>query len=136
MERKYERKTKVIEYLQFSIAKDMEHPTLFRTCGQMLSQLLKVTAESAEGPLKINKVLPMHRSSTVIWNWKEKTYVMGGLNTTPDSFSDGGKSGAVEAAVATAERMAEDGADIIDIGGMSTRANADESFPVEEEIRR
>lgn len=114
----------------------MEHPTLFRTCGQMLSQLLQVTAESADGPLEINKVLPMHRSASVIWKWKEKTYVMGILNTTPDSFSDGGMNMDIDAAVEAAERMANDGADIIDIGGMSTRVNADESFPIEEEIRR
>ncbi|CAM0137239.1 trifunctional dihydropteroate synthetase [Umbelopsis sp. WA50703] len=118
------------------IAKDMEHPTLFRTCGQMLSQLLKVSAESEQGPQEIKKVLPMHRSASAMWKWKDKTYVMGILNTTPDSFSDGGKHLDVEAAVAAAERMEQEGADMIDIGGMSTRANADETIPVEEELNR
>lgn len=49
------------------------------------------------------------------------TYVMGILNVTPDSFSDGGKYNSVEAALKQAERMIEEGADIIDIGGESTR---------------
>ena len=47
--------------------------------------------------------------------------IMGILNVTPDSFSDGGLFEAVEAAVAQALRMAADGADIIDVGGESTR---------------
>lgn len=51
----------------------------------------------------------------------EKTYVMGILNVTPDSFSDGGAYTSVEAAVRKALKMAEEGADIIDVGGESTR---------------
>ncbi len=51
----------------------------------------------------------------------EKTYVMGILNVTPDSFSDGGKFSGVEEAVMQAKQMVADGADIIDIGGESTR---------------
>lgn len=64
-----------------------------------------------------------------------KTHVMGILNTTPDSFSDGGEYFEKQTAIAHALRMAEDGADIIDIGGESTRPGAD---PVDarEEIRR
>jgi dihydropteroate synthase len=54
--------------------------------------------------------------------------VMGILNVTPDSFSDGGQFNEVEAATARALQMVEDGADIIDIGGESTRPGAD---PVE-----
>ena len=50
-----------------------------------------------------------------------RTLIMGILNVTPDSFSDGGLFAAREAAIAQAERMAEEGADIIDIGGESTR---------------
>lgn len=49
------------------------------------------------------------------------TYVMGILNVTPDSFSDGGKFDTVEAALKQTERMIAEGADIIDIGGESTR---------------
>lgn len=54
-------------------------------------------------------------------NLAERTHIMGILNVTPDSFSDGGSYTTVEKAVAQAVRMAEEGADIIDIGGESTR---------------
>lgn len=49
------------------------------------------------------------------------TYVMGILNVTPDSFSDGGKYNTIDAAIKQAQQMIADGADIIDIGGESTR---------------
>jgi dihydropteroate synthase len=61
--------------------------------------------------------------------------VMGILNVTPDSFSDGGRFAALPAAVARAEAMAAEGAAIIDIGGESTRPGAAE-VPLEEELRR
>ena len=60
---------------------------------------------------------------------------MGILNVTPDSFSDGGKFFAADAAIARAEKLVEDGADILDVGGESTRPFSD-SVPIEEEIRR
>nr|WP_053216911.1 dihydropteroate synthase [Virgibacillus senegalensis] len=56
-----------------------------------------------------------------IYNLNEETLVMGILNVTPDSFSDGGKYNEVDAAVKQAIAMEKDGADIIDIGGESTR---------------
>jgi len=65
----------------------------------------------------------------------EQTRVMGILNVTPDSFSDGGDFSDPSAAVARALEMAAQGADIIDIGGESTRPGA-EPVPAEEEIRR
>ena len=52
---------------------------------------------------------------------KNKTYIMGILNVTPDSFSDGGKYNHLDAALFHTEEMLRDGADIIDIGGESTR---------------
>ncbi len=64
-----------------------------------------------------------------------RTYIMGVLNVTPDSFSDGGNYFTPEAAVTQAERLVEQGADIIDIGGESTRPYAD-PVPAEEELRR
>ena len=67
--------------------------------------------------------------------WEEGTAVMGILNVTPDSFHDGGRYEAREAAVAHAEEMVEAGVDIIDVGGESTRPGADE-ISVEEEISR
>src|ERR1044071_1255355 len=60
---------------------------------------------------------------------------MGVLNVTPDSFSDGGKFSEVERAVARAREMAAAGADIIDVGGESTRPGA-EPVSAEEELRR
>lgn len=52
---------------------------------------------------------------------KHKTYIMGILNVTPDSFSDGGRFNQMDAALRHAEEMIRDGADIVDIGGESTR---------------
>ncbi len=63
------------------------------------------------------------------------TWIMGVLNVTPDSFSDGGKFSNVEEAVAHGMRMAEEGADIIDIGGESTRPGS-ASISVDEELGR
>lgn len=65
----------------------------------------------------------------------DRTYIMGILNVTPDSFSDGGKFNEIEAAVKQAKRLVIDGADIIDIGGESTRPGA-EYVTEEEEIKR
>jgi len=61
--------------------------------------------------------------------------VMGILNVTPDSFSDGGRFADVAAAVAAAKRMVAEGADIIDVGGESTRPGA-EAVGADEELRR
>lgn len=65
----------------------------------------------------------------------ERTHIMGILNFTPDSFSDGGKFDDIDAALVHVKEMIEAGADIIDIGGESTRPN---HTPVgeEEEIKR
>lgn len=67
--------------------------------------------------------------------WGERTYVMGILNVTPDSFSGDGVGYDVKTALARARQMAGEGADIIDIGGESTRPNA-QPVPVDEELRR
>jgi dihydropteroate synthase len=61
--------------------------------------------------------------------------VMGVLNVTPDSFSDGGRYTGVDAALARAERMVEEGAAVVDVGGESTRPGAS-PVSAEEEIRR
>ncbi len=65
----------------------------------------------------------------------DKSRLMGILNTTPDSFSDGGKYTATETAIAHARVLASQGADVIDIGGESTRPGA-AFVPVEKEIAR
>lgn len=61
--------------------------------------------------------------------------VMGVLNVTPDSFSDGGQFAALDGAISQAERMLAEGVDIIDIGGESTRPGAP-PVSVDEELRR
>lgn len=72
-------------------------------------------------------------------NWAfdlgQRTLIMGILNVTPDSFSDGGLYLAKEAAIDRALTMASEGADIIDIGGLSTRPGSEEIL-IEEELRR
>ena len=65
----------------------------------------------------------------------ERTLIMGILNVTPDSFSDGGRFLSVDDAVAQAERMISEGADIVDVGGESTRPGG-EPVSIEEEIGR
>lgn len=60
---------------------------------------------------------------------------MGVLNVTPDSFSDGGRFLEAQAAIAQARKLAEAGADIVDVGGESTRPGA-EPVPLEEELHR
>src|SRR5947209_2505095 len=61
--------------------------------------------------------------------------IMGVLNVTPDSFSDGGEFFATDAAIGSGIKMALEGADIIDVGGESTRPGA-EPVSVKEELRR
>jgi dihydropteroate synthase len=69
----------------------------------------------------------------------ERTIIMGVLNLTPDSFSDGGQLSTVDSAVERAEQMLADGADILDIGGESTRPatfRTQAPLPPDEEMRR
>lgn len=66
---------------------------------------------------------------------EQRPLVMGILNVTPDSFADGGRFGSLEFAVSHAEQMVQDGVDLIDIGGESTRPGS-AGVPLEEELRR
>ncbi|MDP4164440.1 MAG: dihydropteroate synthase [Bacillota bacterium] len=68
-------------------------------------------------------------------DYGKKTIIMGILNATPDSFSDGGRFNALDLAVQRAREMVENGADIIDIGGESTRPGHD-PVSLEEELDR
>ncbi|MDO7864247.1 dihydropteroate synthase [Brochothrix thermosphacta] len=72
---------------------------------------------------------------TLLWNRPHSTYVMGILNITPDSFSDGGQFNTTTLAVNRALEMVEDGAHLIDIGGISTRPGYSE-VPLKEELNR
>jgi dihydropteroate synthase len=69
------------------------------------------------------------------FNWGDRTFLMGILNVTPDSFSDGGQFNSIERALNQAQRIISDGADIVDIGGQSTRPNA-QQITLEEELER
>jgi dihydropteroate synthase len=82
---------------------------------------------------------PMAGKTKTVWNCRgreivcgPRTLIMGILNVTPDSFSDGGKFVDPEKAVARGLQMIEEGADIIDIGGESTRPGAKPVQPLEE----
>jgi dihydropteroate synthase len=67
-----------------------------------------------------------------LYQWGQQTYLMGVLNVTPDSFSDGGEFDTVETALEQARKLVAAGADWLDVGGQSTRPNAETiSEPVE-----
>ncbi len=66
----------------------------------------------------------------------DRPVILGILNVTPDSFSDGGRFAGVEAAVQQAEAMIREGANIVDIGGESTRPGRASDVPQDEELRR
>lgn len=70
-----------------------------------------------------------------VLDFNKRTYIMGILNATPDSFSDGGIYNNIEAALKRAKEMVEEGVDVIDIGGESTRPGAT-YVEAEEEINR
>jgi dihydropteroate synthase len=82
-----------------------------------------------------HSTLAATRCGNLELRWGERTYIMGILNVTPDSFSGDGVGDDIEAAVARANQLAEEGADIIDVGGESTRPGAP-PVPAEEELRR
>jgi len=82
---------------------------------------------------------PQYTNSLRWWRYclelDTRTLVMGVLNVTPDSFYDGGRYHALDDAIAQALRMAREGADIIDIGGESTKPYSD-PLPLDEELAR
>ena len=75
------------------------------------------------------------RCGNTEFRWGERTYVMGVLNLTPDSFSGDGLGSDLEAVVAQAKRFVAEGADIIDVGGESTRPDS-KPVSVSEELSR
>lgn len=75
------------------------------------------------------------QSLTESFVWGKRTYIMGILNVTPDSFSDGGDFNTLETGLIQARKMVKAGADMIDIGGQSTRPGA-EVVSIDEELNR
>lgn len=82
-----------------------------------------------------NNVFIQKEGSNLMIPLKDKTYVMGILNVTPDSFSDGGQYNEIDTAVKQAEQMVAEGAHIIDVGGESTRPDH-KPVSEQEEIER
>ena len=85
----------------------------------------------------VSSVISATRIGNTEFQWGERTYVMGICNLSPDSFSGDGLGSDIEGALAQAQRMVEEGADIIDVGGESTRPGK-EPLPVndiDEELR-
>ncbi|KAJ3234646.1 trifunctional dihydropteroate synthetase [Chytriomyces hyalinus] len=110
------------------IAPTFPHPTRFRTCSHLLGILLNTEGYDTSMPML--QVTPFHTRLTSskdspVWTWSTRTRVMGILNVTPDSFSDGGEFTDLERAVAAAKAMISAGAHVIDIGGQSTRPGAE-----------
>lgn len=85
--------------------------------------------------MKLIHARDTYQFGNVEMDFKKETVIMGILNVTPDSFSDGGKYGRIDAALKRTEEMLRDGAKIIDVGGESTRPG---HIPIslEEEIER
>jgi len=77
----------------------------------------------------------LYRFGNITYDLGQRTFVMGVLNVTPDSFSDGGKYNDLDSAAARAVEMEKEGADFIDIGGQSTRPGSEE-IPLDEELKR
>jgi len=69
------------------------------------------------------------------WRWGQRTHVMGVINLTPDSFSDGGRFDRPERALAQARRLVSEGVELLDLGAQSTRPGAD-CIGVEGELER
>jgi dihydropteroate synthase len=80
-------------------------------------------------------IAPQPKSQIPHFTWGSRTYLMGVLNVTPDSFSDGGRYDTAARACAQALRLVKAGADILDIGGESTRPGAT-SVGLQEELDR
>lgn len=93
---------------------------------------MKVTYRNARRETKVGQSF---RLGTKNLSLGEKTRIVGILNVTPDSFSDGGEFNSFESALSRAKEIAEEGADIIDVGGESTRPGF-EALTVEEELSR
>ncbi|KAL3677957.1 hypothetical protein R1sor_020913 [Riccia sorocarpa] len=88
--------------------------------------------ETCVGKEGLKRVLPLGKS---LWDWSGRTYVMGVLNLTPDSFSDGGSYLRTESALEQVRKMVSEGADFIDLGAQSTRPGA-KRLTTEEELDR
>jgi dihydropteroate synthase len=116
----------------------VQHPlSRFRQGAKSLGILLRETRASPKAMIDPPKTSAALHGLAAPWPALPDSgaLLMGIVNVTPDSFSDGGQFAAHDAAVAQARRLAAEGADILDIGGESTRPGA-APVTLEEEIRR
>ncbi|ODQ80396.1 hypothetical protein BABINDRAFT_161342 [Babjeviella inositovora NRRL Y-12698] len=139
-------RTFVLQPLCELLPPDEIHPVTAEPFHDHLQQLFASgTDRSKQVSQDLKTVLPMSRdvsdsvpASTLLFNLIDNTHatkLMGILNTTPDSFSDGGTNTNVAAALDNVTRMVNEGADIIDIGGVSTQPGSG-APDVQEELRR
>lgn len=105
---------------------------LARGMSGPLAEMGRLIVQALERTLKPPAPMAIGKRT---FQWGSRTYLMGVVNVTPDSFSDGGKHATTETAVAAGERLAAEGVDLIDIGGESTRPGS-EPVPVEKELSR
>lgn len=104
-------------------------------CEKLKKQPFKLPAIS-ENLIEISGITPKSlKIRETVFDWAKKTYIMGILNVTPDSFSDGGNFDTPEKAFEHAKYLIKLGSDIIDIGGESTKPFSKEVFP-DEELKR
>jgi len=96
---------------------------------------MATTAHRAGAPWPERPALPVRLPGGAVLDTGARPLVVGIVNVTPDSFSDGGRFLQPEAAVTHARKMVAQGADVIDVGGESTRPGSD-PVPAEEEMRR
>ncbi len=83
---------------------------------------------------RMKQALPALRCGNTEFRWGERTYIMGICNLSPDSFSGDGIGQDVEKTLAQAKRMVAEGADIIDVGGESTRPGTEPNADLREEL--
>ncbi|MFQ5886256.1 MAG: dihydropteroate synthase, partial [Anaerolineae bacterium] len=103
--------------------------------GQPLKSLVAVAAELQQGLAHyLGERSPLTIGDTT-FRWGKRSYIMGILNLTPDSFSGDGLFADADKAVARAQEFVSQGADIIDVGGESTRPGS-EPLPADEEMQR
>lgn len=119
-------------HLNFSICPSFVHPKEKLSISQLLSSALQNTPSIPMGDGEVTKVFPLRNQFLKI---EKETWIMGILNVTPDSFSDGNLYYDQRSALNHASDMINEGASIIDVGGMSTRPNAEE-IEESEELKR
>ena len=111
--------------------------SLSGSSGSLFDSWKSLGGEASVGSEGLKRVLPLPNGGgqNLLVDWSKKTHVMGVVNLTPDSFSDGGKFNSVESALSQVRQLISQGADIVDFGAQSTRPMA-RRVSVDEELDR